>query len=176
MFGKIMSMPDPQMWPYFELLTERPEAQLAELRAQVSSGVTHPREVKISLAQEITAGFHGPEAAKKAADEFQRVFRDRLVPEEMEEIHLERTITGLLWRDAKGDLKRVISPFPKWAQMVAWLSQAGSISEAARIIEQGGLEVNGQVIRDPRAKFDTNATATYVMRTGKKKFLRVVVE
>ena len=82
MFGKLMSISDAQMWPYFELLTERPEAQLVELRAQVSAGTTHPMDVKMSLAQEIIADFHGAEAAKKAAEEFQRVFRDRRAPEE----------------------------------------------------------------------------------------------
>src|SRR6266704_1395942 len=82
MFGKLMSVPDDLMWSYWQLLTDRSPKEIADLRNQVSSGSKHPMDVKIELAREVISGFHGVAAAKKAADEFQRVFRDRQAPEE----------------------------------------------------------------------------------------------
>jgi tyrosyl-tRNA synthetase len=69
-----------------------------------------------------------------------------------------------------------MSAFPKWPQLLKYLSQAESISEAARIVEQGGLEINGKIVRDPTAKLDTSVAASYEVRLGKKKFLRIIVE
>ena len=82
MFGKLMSISDDMMWPYFDLVTDRTPEEIAALAAEVKSGAKHPMDVKMSLAQEIIAGFHGEAAAEKAAAEFQRVFRDREAPDE----------------------------------------------------------------------------------------------
>jgi tyrosyl-tRNA synthetase len=82
MFGKLMSISDVLMWSYYELLSERPAAELAGLRAGAEAGTLHPMDAKMSLAQQIVADFHGGEAAKHAAEEFQRVFRDRQAPAE----------------------------------------------------------------------------------------------
>ena len=82
MFGKMMSIPDELMWSYYELVTDRTPDQIAALKAEVSSGKMHPMDAKMQLAQEVIAPFHGAEAARKAADNFQRVFRDRQAPEE----------------------------------------------------------------------------------------------
>ncbi|HYB60408.1 MAG TPA: tyrosine--tRNA ligase [Methylomirabilota bacterium] len=176
MFGKLMSISDEQMWPYFELLTERPEAQLAELREQVSLGATHPMDVKMSLAQEIIAGFHGAQAAKKAAEEFQRVFRDRQLPGEMQEIRLKRRADGFLVTQTRAVATQIVDPSPKWPQLLKYLSLAESISEAARLVEQGGLEVNGKIVRDPTTRLDTGVDACYEVRLGKRRFVRIVVE
>jgi tyrosyl-tRNA synthetase len=70
----------------------------------------------------------------------------------------------------------LISSSPKWPQLIKYLAQAESISEAARTIEQGGLEVDGIVFSDPRAKLDTTFDAMYEVRFGKKKFFRLIVE
>src|SRR5438270_10353282 len=86
MFGKLMSIPDLLMWTYYELLTDRTEAWIQEIRKTVAEGATHPMDVKMRLAQEVIGAFHGKEEAKKAAQSFQRVFRDRQAPEEMKEI------------------------------------------------------------------------------------------
>src|ERR1700675_2950994 len=77
MFGKLMSISDEMMWPYFTLVTDHTPEEIAALAAEVKSGATHPMDVKMSLAQEIIAGFHGVDAGEKAAAEFQRIFRDR---------------------------------------------------------------------------------------------------
>ncbi len=65
---------------------------------------------------------------------------------------------------------------PKWCQLLKYLDQSESVAEAARLIEQGGLEINGEVVRDPAAKIDGSIAASYELRLGKKKFVRIVVE
>src|SRR5271167_1605846 len=77
MFGKLMSISDELMWSYYELLTDFAEPVIVWLREEVRTGVLHPMEAKMQLAHAIIAGFHGEDAAKKAAEEFQRVFRER---------------------------------------------------------------------------------------------------
>ena len=85
MFGKLMSLSDEMMWPYFDLVTDRTPEEIAALADEVKAGAKHPMDVKMSLAKEIIAGFHGEAAAEKAAAEFQRVFRDREAPDEAPE-------------------------------------------------------------------------------------------
>src|SRR5260370_14571382 len=80
MFGKIMSIPDDLMWTYYELVTDRIPQQIAALKHEVSSGTLHPMDAKMRLAEEIVLGFHGPDPARKAAENFRRVFRDRQSP------------------------------------------------------------------------------------------------
>ncbi len=81
-FGKLMSIPDELMWPYWELVTDRTPDEIAVMKNEVANRATHPMDIKMRLAQEVIAGFHGEEAAHKAADNFQRIFRDRQMPEE----------------------------------------------------------------------------------------------
>jgi tyrosyl-tRNA synthetase len=133
-------------------------------------------EAKMELARELVSTFHGQDAGKKAAESFRRVFRERLAPEEMQEIRLSRRSDGFLVTQTREAAVQVISAFPKWPQLLKYLSQAESISEAARIVEQGGLEINGKIVKDPTAKLDTSITASYEVRLGKRKFLRIVVE
>src|ERR1700682_188147 len=95
MFGKLMSIPDELMWSYWELVTDRTPAWIEEIRNLIADGTTHPMDVKMRLAQEIIGQFHGRDAAKKAAQNFQRVFRDRQAPEEMREVLLKRIPGGL---------------------------------------------------------------------------------
>ncbi|HKN74568.1 MAG TPA: tyrosine--tRNA ligase [Candidatus Acidoferrum sp.] len=175
-FGKLMSIPDDLMWTYYDLVTDRTPNEIAVLRKDVSSGAAHPMDVKMRLAQEVIAGFHGEEAARKAAENFQRVFRDRQAPTEMQEMRLVRLPDGTLKTQTPDVDLQVISKTPKWPQLLKYLSLAESISEAARLVEQGGLEVNGAIIRDPLARLDTNAAASYEVRVGKRKFLRIIVE
>ena len=176
MFGKLMSIPDELMWSYYELVTDQTEAEIASLKQEVSSGKLHPMDAKMRLAEEIVSGFHGAEAARKAAEHFQRVFRDRQAPAEMEEIRLKRQPDGFLQTHTRIADLQVVSASPKWPQLLKYLSQAESISGAARLIEQGGLEVNGVTVKDPMARLDTAVNGIYEVRIGKKKFLRVVVE
>ena len=178
MFGKLMSLSDAMMWPYFDLVTDHTPEQIAALSDEVKSGAKHPMDVKMSLAKEIIAGFHGEAAAEKAAAEFQRVFRDREVPKDIAEAKFKRRDGGLV--SSQLPQNRPPGYFHpgsrKWSQMLAYLEVTESVSEAERIIKHGGLEINGQVVTDPTTKLDSEQAAAYDVRLGKKKFLRVVVE
>jgi tyrosyl-tRNA synthetase len=158
MFGKLMSLSDDMMWPYFDLVTDRTPEQVAALAAEVKSGAKHPMDVKMALAEEVIAGFHGADAARKAASEFQRVFRDREAPDEAPERKVQR-----------GPAKR----------LTAFLTEQGlapSRSEADRLVKQGGVEIDGARISDVKYELDLSTAREFLLRAGKKKFLRVIVE
>src|SRR6266849_3067837 len=82
MFGKMMSIPDELMWSYYELVTDRTEKEIVELKSEVASGKLHPMDAKMKLGEEVVSVFQGAEAGCKAAENFQRVFRDRQAPAE----------------------------------------------------------------------------------------------
>src|SRR5712664_2339742 len=82
MFGKMMSIPDELMWSYYELVTDRTPQEIGALKKEVVGGALHPMDAKMRLAQEVISSLHGETAARKAAENFQRVFRDRQAPVE----------------------------------------------------------------------------------------------
>jgi len=182
MFGKMMSIPDELMWSYYELVTDRTPSEISELKKQVSGGALHPMDAKIRLAEEIISGFHGEEAARKAADNFQRVFRDRQAPKEMKEIRLKRVPGGLFVtfpraRDIDEQMTFPLSSgSEKWSKLLASLKEVASASEAERIMKHKGFEINGETVEDPTRKLDLDSPNSYEVRVGKKKFLRIVVE
>jgi tyrosyl-tRNA synthetase len=158
MFGKLMSISDVLMWSYFELLSERPAAELTGLRARAEAGTLHPMDAKMGLAQQIVADFHGAEAARHAAEEFQRVFRDRQAP-------------------AEAPVRKIPIGAPlRLSALLVQLELATSRSEAERLIKQGGVEVDGVRLSDIKKEMDVSQPGGFLLRAGKKKFLRVVVE
>jgi tyrosyl-tRNA synthetase len=186
MFGKMMSIPDELMWSYYELVTDRTPGEIAAIKKEVSSGKMHPMDVKMRLAQEVIAGFYGGEAAAKAGEEFQRVFRDRQAPESMKEIKIairrayDGTYLAYEVTDAGG---RSIGSFPapllgkeKWTKVLVALKEIESASEGERLLKGGGFEVNNEVVKDPSSRLDLTISREYVARIGKKKFLRIIVE
>jgi tyrosyl-tRNA synthetase len=158
MFGKLMSLSDELMWSYWELLTDRQARDVAALRKRVEDGSAHPMDVKMDLAKEIIAGFHGVAAAQKAAEEFQRIFRERQAPEEAP----VRTIPR--------------GPARKLSALFVEFKLAPSRSEAERLIKQGGVEIDGARVEDVRQELDCSKPGEFLLRVGKKKFLRVIVE
>jgi tyrosyl-tRNA synthetase len=158
MFGKLMSIPDDLMWPYYDLLTDRKPEEIAAIRKEVTGGKMHPIDIKMRLAQEVLAGFHGVDAALKASENFQRVFRDRQAPEEAPVKKLPR------------------GPAKKLTALLVELHAVASRSEAERLIKQGGVEIDGARVDDPRKEVDLSKPGEFLLRVGKKKFLRIVVE
>ena len=157
MFGKLMSLSDDTMWSYFDLVTDRTPDEIAVLAGKVKSGALHPMDVKMSLAKEIIAGFHGEAAAEKAAGEFQRVFRDRDSPTDV-------------------PVFRVTSDTYK---LLALLTQAGLVSsrsEAERLIRGKAVEIDGQTVDAMNKTLILHRGESVLLRAGKKKFLRIVVE
>jgi tyrosyl-tRNA synthetase len=157
-FGKMMSIPDELMWSYYELVTDRTPGEIATLKKEVGDGAVHPMDVKMRLAQEVIAGFQGQDAAQKAAENFQRIFRDRQAPVE-------------------APVKKVARGVPKkLTALLVELQLAPSKSEAIRLIEQGGVEIDEVRIDDARKDIDLGKPGEFLLRAGKKRFLRVVVE
>jgi len=181
-FGKSMSIPDDLMWSYYELLTDRAPQEIAALKQEVAGGKLHPMDAKMRLAEEVISDFHGQAAARKAAENFQRVFRDRQAPEEMKKIVLKRMPMGISVQKASESTSSThmtpeLSRGPeKWSKLLAYLGEADSTSEAERLIKQGGFEIDGSLIKDPTCKLDLNQPGSYEVRVGKKKFLRIIVE
>ncbi len=182
MFGKLMSISDELMWSYWELVTDRTEAWIVEIRKTIKEGTTHPMDVKMRLAQEIISQFHGRDAANQAADNFQRVFRNREAPEEIPEIRLKRVAGGMhaTFLKPEASAEEVTLPlssgFEKWSRILALLEQVPSASEAERVMKQGGFEIDGLPVSDPTVKLNLEQPGSYRVRFGKKKFLRIVVE
>jgi len=182
MFGKMMSIPDELMWSYYELVTDCTPQEIEALKGQVASGRIHPMDIKMRLAEEVVGGFHGADAGQKAAENFQRVFRDRKAPAEMEEIRMKRVPGGLeiTFPKIRDDAKQVSLALPggivKWSKILASFEGIASTSVAERLIKQGGLEINGAIIQDPACKLNVDEPQSYSVRVGKKKFLRIVVE
>src|SRR5712671_4076836 len=157
MFGKMMSIPDELMWPYYELLTDRTPQEIAELKEEVSGGKLHPMDAKMRLAQEVITGFHGDDAARKAAENFQRVFRDRQAPEEMKQFKIIRMTENTVHvYELQGNIT-ITAPYRevsaaelrKWTKILVALGQVESASEDERVMKQGGFEVDGVIIKDP---------------------------
>jgi tyrosyl-tRNA synthetase len=155
MFGKLMSISDEMMWPYYDLLTDFPSPAVAQLKEEVQMGVLHPMDAKMQLAHTIIAGFHGEEAAKKAAEQFRLVFRDRQAPTEIPEMRLG-------WGTR-----------PLFAVLTE-TGLAASRSEGERLIKQGAVEVNGQPEKDVKRMIVLNPGEMVALKVGKKRFLRVI--
>jgi tyrosyl-tRNA synthetase len=148
MFGKLMRISDTLMWRYIELLSFQPAAAWKKKLADTGN----PRDVKAGFAREIVARFHSAAAAEKAAEGFDAMFRDGELPENMPETTVSETA------------------------IVKLLKAAGlvpSTSEAARMIEQGGVRVNGEKVSDKNLSFKRGETL--VVQVGKRKFARVRV-
>jgi tyrosyl-tRNA synthetase len=154
MFGKLMSISDTLMWRYLELLSFRPLAEIQRWRSEVEGG-RNPRDVKVALAQEIVERFHGRPAAEKALADFEARFRDGAMPGEIPEVTVP-AVDGSL----------AITQVLKAAGLTP------STSEALRLIDQGGVRLDGERVGDKGLKL---GRGTYVLQVGKRKFARVTL-
>jgi tyrosyl-tRNA synthetase len=151
MFAKVLSISDTLMWRWYTLLSFRSEAAIAALKAEVEAG-RNPKEAKVLLAREITARFHGAAAADAAEQDFQNRAAGG-VPDVIPELSLSGAPFGI----------------------GALLKQAGlapSTTEALRLVDQGGVRVDGSAVSDRGLKL---APGTYVVQVGKRKFARVTL-
>lgn len=152
MFGKIMSISDDLMWDWYNLLSFRPLAEIAQLKADVANG-KNPRDVKILLAKEIIARFHDDTAADAAEQEFINRFQKGAMPDDMPECTFEGEI-GL-------------------ANLLKEAGLVASTSEANRMVQQGGVKIDGEKVEDAKLVI-TASTAVY--QVGKRKFAKVTVK
>jgi tyrosyl-tRNA synthetase len=148
-FGKLMSVSDELMWRYYDLLSFRGNAEIAQLKREVADG-RNPRDVKVMLAQEIVARFHSRKDAEVALAEFEARFQRGELPDVMPEVTV-----------AAGPVVQVL----KRAGLVP------STSEALRLIEGGGVRLNGEKVSDRNLVLKSGETV--VLQVGKRKFARV---
>jgi tyrosyl-tRNA synthetase len=154
MFGKVMSISDALMWRYYELCTDLPIEEIAALREQTESGARNPRDIKVELAKRIITDFHSATEANAAEEEFNRVFRNKQAPDEIE----ERTISAGPW---------------KLPRLLLEAGLTGSMAEARRLIEQGGVSIDGERLTRVDYEVDFSADRAAVIQVGKRRFLRV---
>ena len=154
-FGKVMSVSDELMWRWYELLSFRPLSEVAAFKAEVAGG-RNPRDVKVLLAQELVARFHDQEAADKALADFEARFKQGAMPDEIPEVIVPSVDGGV--------------------QISSVLKQAGltaSTSEAIRMIDQGGVKLDGEKVTDKSLRLNVGVVA--VIQVGKRKFARVTI-
>jgi tyrosyl-tRNA synthetase len=153
MFGKVMSISDELMWRWYDLVSARSNAEIAQFKREAAEG-RNPRDIKVALAQEIVTRFHSNAAAEQALAEFEARFKGNAAPEDMPEVTIVAP-QGLAI-----------------AQLLKQANLAPSTSEAVRNIEQGGVRINGEKVADRAALI---APGTHVVQVGKRKWARVVL-
>ncbi|MCA1614198.1 MAG: tyrosine--tRNA ligase [Acidobacteria bacterium] len=154
MFGKVMSVSDDLMWRYYELLTDLRAEEIAALRSQTESGARNPRDLKVDLAKRVITDFHSRESAEAAEEEFNRRFRDKEVPTEIE----ERPLAAGPW---------------KLPRLMVECGLAPSMAEARRLVEQGGVRVAGERVSQSDAEIGLDLGQAILIQVGKRRFLRV---
>ncbi len=153
-YGKVMSISDSLMFRYYELLSDLSAAEIKALESGIDDGTLHPKEVKIKLAKELTARFHGLNAAEKAEEVFEQVFKHHGLPEDIPELHLKKG-DGEVW-------------LPKL------LVEAGltvSTSEARRMIKQKAVSLDGEKIQD--MEYMVQPSAEIMVKVGKRRFAKI---
>ena len=154
-FGKLMSVSDELMWRYYDLLSFRSLAEVAGLKQDIAGG-RNPRDVKVLLAQEMVARFHGKNAADDALADFEARFSQGAIPDNVPEVLLN-SVNGVL----------------SIAQVLKQAGLTASTSEALRMVGQGGVKVDGAKVDDKNLEFP--ASSDFVVQVGKRKFARVKV-
>lgn len=155
MYGKTLRIPDNLIYTYFELASSVSNQELTGIKQQLDTPAVNPRNLKRQLARTIVAMYHSEEDARSAEAEFDRIFIEKDVPDVIEEFvltssHTETTMVGLL----------------------AICGLASSKSEARRLIEQGGVSVDGERVTDLNAGIP--GSVSFILKVGKRKFLKIV--
>lgn len=152
MFGKLMSIPDNMISRYFSLLTDATKDELEAIDKQIEEGSVNPRDIKLKLAYTITAEYYGEEGAKKGQDAFINVVSNKGIPDDIEEV------SGM---NGKGILDVLVE-----------LKFVQSKGEAKRLIQGGGVKINGEKIAD--MTYTINLSEDVVLQAGKRKFAKLV--
>ena len=153
MFGKLMSVSDELMWDYFDLLSDVPSDEVAKLKRKAESGEANPRNIKVSLAQEMVARFHNQAAAESALADFETRFKQGAIPDDIPVLVLS------------SDTAMPIATLLKAAGLTA------STSEAMRMIKQNAVKIDGERVADP--KHEVALDSNHVYQVGKRKFAKV---
>jgi tyrosyl-tRNA synthetase len=154
MYGKVLSIPDALILPYFRLVTDVPDARVAEIDAAMHTDGLNPRDFKRELARVVVTAYYAGDAAVAAEEHFDRLFRDKLAPEDMEEY---------------------ILPLEAQELVLDVIVKAGLVSskgDGRRMIQQMAVSVNNEKVTDANAVMPGNPEC--VIKVGKRRFLRVI--
>jgi len=157
-YGKVMSVSDEMMWRYYLLCTDLTPEEIEEMKRKVADEDLHPMKAKKDLAFTLVCYYHEEEAARAAADNFEKVFSRKQDPDEMREIAVGAQKVGI--------------PLYK---LIAESGLAASGSAAKRLIKQGGVSIDGRKVTDIAAVFDRSEEGSYVLKVGKLVRCRLVV-
>jgi tyrosyl-tRNA synthetase len=158
-FGRTMSIPDELIVPWFRLCTGLPPEEVDAIDRGLAGGSRNPNEEKRRLALEIVRRYHGENAAREAEERFDRVFREHEIPEDVPEIAVPADATD-------GD--RVYLP-----RLLVGVGLAESNSDARRLIEQGGVRLDGRPLTDPNDELPAGELAGRVLQVGRRRFVRL---
>ncbi len=156
-FGKTMRVSDTLMLRYYELLSEVTAVELEKIKTDLKSGTAHPRKIKVRLAKEFVRRFHTIDAAENAEIEFNRIFVDKGVPDDIEKI--EVIFSEVRELELPGLLKQ--------------LGLAPTTSEARRLITANAVEINSEKVTDLKYKIAAKVSDEWIFKVGKKKFAKV---
>ena len=161
MFGKLMSIPDEIMWKYFGLVTQMDPREIENIRGDVDSGRVNPRDAKERLASEVVTTYYGQVEAESAAEEFRRVFSQKEIPDDMPTagVPLSMFTGGKIW----------------FVDLLISLGVAKTKGEARRLIEGGGVYIDGEKVTDSDLELTPGELSGKVLRKGRRKFLRVEI-
>jgi tyrosyl-tRNA synthetase len=159
-FGKVMSVSDELMFTYYELVTDVPRDTIASYRTGIKDKSIHPKTVKVNLAKEICAQFHGRDAAEKAAAEFEAIFVKKDIPDEIEEFAVPQNEI----KDGKVAAAKVI----------ALAGMAKGTSDARRLIAGGGVSIDGEKIEKEDHEF--SAPFEGILKVGKRRFAKIIIK
>ncbi|MFN7903910.1 MAG: tyrosine--tRNA ligase [Pseudobdellovibrionaceae bacterium] len=156
MFGKTLRTSDELMYRFYELLTDLTVGEITELKNDVASGKRHPKDVKVNLAKMLITRFHSKQDADNAEAEFQRIFVDKGLPDQIDEFKISGQEIGI-------------------SQLIVMFHGAQSNSDAARLIQGGGVSIDNVKQSDPRQKLNLTSGQNLLFKVGKKKFVKVIV-
>ena len=160
MFGKVMSIPDALMVKYYRLASTAPVDEVDQIDEDLASGKADPNKTKRALARNIVAAYHGQEAAQEAEQAFDRQFKKHKIPEDIPEYAADLTVND----QGKVYLARVIHE----------AGMASSAGEARRLIDGGGVKINGQAVPAKEYNIEPEKLKGAVLQVGKRKFARLV--
>lgn len=152
MYGKVMSIPDFAMGSFFRLVTRWSPEKIVEIEDKLERGELHPRDVKMSLAREVVAIYQGEEYSRPAEEAFKRVFQDQDLPETIPQYEVEGSASLV--------------------DLMVDSSLVASKSEARRLIKQGGVRLDGEVVED--VSYTVERKTPVVLNVGKRRFLRLL--
>jgi tyrosyl-tRNA synthetase len=174
-YGKIMSISDSLMFRYYELLTDESLSQIEKWKTEIKQEKINPKDLKSKLALSIVSDFWGKEKAKKAGEEFERVFKEKELPKEIKDIEI--SVKEKVKLKGKVEAKTGVKAGTTAIPLIDLLVEGDifpSRKEAKRVIRQGGVYLDGKRIEDIAFKIDLGKKSDLILKIGKRKFFKIV--